>query len=532
MIDNNKNIRRINPMKYYLTAVLLLAFSQFNVFGQSSDRYQPIQQDQEFSPYQRNVPFEFQFLIEDDLTSILFNPAMLSKIDSNQTYITVYPGSNQNYRLAYLSANKWFSSISFRNIYSDAFSVNESFSNEITSRVSGDFSYSNTKVIEIISEDDRENSTNFLELRVAKLLKSTTEKSSAIGFYIAYSNQNYKAIRNNRSILTTTGMVFEADTLVENNNSGRDYRNLSIGESPSDKILFGLDYSHSSQETQHSHRLYGQFNDYESNSSSLRLDIRNSGRSFFDGRDSLFNIDRIEQNRVSLTESTPWVIGYQGYLNRAVNWLSNDYVFASINSYYGFDQAELKFSEISEVLDVNNGVPQSINNIERVFEKPDGNGYEASAKLAFGYGLKVPFQDGYFFTGLSQSFQYVQSEGYLVNQNFGLVKYDDTFHFYDALIPVFGEIALTDWISLFSGANMLFSYSASNSKQRLTDSIEDTNLIENDFIQKRTSARFQDNTSTYFGLKATHKSGLKVLADINGDLARVSGWYITLGYSF
>ncbi|GAB5408595.1 MAG: hypothetical protein BalsKO_09600 [Balneolaceae bacterium] len=227
------------------------------------------------------------------------------------------------------------------------------------------------------------------------------------------------------------------------------------------------------------------------------------------------------------------MVGYNGYFNKAMKWISEDYIFASVEGYYGFDKTDIEFSERIELLDINNGIIQSTNDVNNSLTDDNRSGYFASATLKIGYGVKVPFEDGYFFTGLSNRFQYMLTEGSFIQSNAGLTDFENSFHFFDAEIPLFGEVFLSDWFSIFGGANMKFSYSSYSYKERLSVPIYDESTgNEIDFVEKRTISRYEDLTRTYFGIKASHKSGLKLMADINGDLARLSGWYFTVGYQF
>ncbi|GAB5408594.1 MAG: hypothetical protein BalsKO_09590 [Balneolaceae bacterium] len=192
-------------------------------------------------------------MVGDELTNALFNPSYLSNVANNGVHVTIHPGSNLNYRLAYLSANKWLASISFRNDFSDELYVDELFENINTMRISGNSTYFDTQMEDRFSESDRDDSFDTFELRFSRLLSEGKEKSKAIGFYFAFNGLNEQRVQNSSRIGVDTRRVFVSDTLSESSITNTSFSGISNRNLESKKLLFGLEYAHRSTDFQGKH---------------------------------------------------------------------------------------------------------------------------------------------------------------------------------------------------------------------------------------------------------------------------------------
>ncbi len=527
-------------MKYLLTTFLLLLFAQFNVKAQidvSNQRntvFEPIQQDNGYTAYQRNVPFEFQFLIDDLYSRVLYNPSYLRSIDSSRIYTTIEPGSNRNYRLSYLSKNGWFLNLSMGNEYNESFSNSNRTSFRADADSNGIFSNLRRVDSELFGQGESENEINRGELKWSKLFKNEEGRYSSLGIYLRYNRSISNRTNNSSSLSTSVYQDFRNDTLTRIRYYEDEVQDFDVNTRNTRKILVGLEHSFINGSRQGYQRLYGQYNATDYLDNNTRVDY--SERDEFRPEDNLMfdQIDQLERIYRQEIKYTPWLIGYEAYLNVNTNWLGEDFIFAYIDTYYGENNTDLNFSRIEDRIIIEDDIPESLTNLNIQLDAQDKKEYQFKGYIQLGYALNLKTEDINIFTGLAQSFQYIQNEGYFGNLNYGILEFNDNYHQFSSIIPVFGEYSVNNWLSFFGGATVTFDYNISQRREKLETPLQSENGLNtvSDLNEKLTNQNFQDQTRSYFGVKASHKSGLRLIADVNGDLARLSVWRFTLGYQF
>lgn len=522
-------------MKYFLTTILLLLFVQLNVKAQRNSVFQSIVNDNGYSPYQKLVAPDFQFLLEDDLTRVLFNPSYLSRIDSNQVYTTIDTGNNNNYRFAYISRKGWLFQASFQSYLEDANSNVVTKSLESSSNVNGNLITQQTRTIENESYNRNEALSNLAELKFSKLITSSGSTAKSIGIYLNYDGSDYERDYGSINFNNSVTQLTRNDTLTNTDTWGGERVNIGDENSTYHRLRLGFEFAYSNENTQGYQRVYTQYSDLKEVSNRFQRDIDDRYMVNFEDttNSSLYTYEQ-DNFRVQ-SNNSPWIIGYNAYLNHRMDWNGEDYVFIALDASYGVDTNDLDNS----IINVNGSTIDSIvqptetSNVSLI-----GSGdkeYQFNADLRFGYAIRLRLDDFSIFTGISQTLGYIQHEGYFMRTYMGIQKYNDNYHRSVSTLPIFTEYALNEWFSFFGGAQFNLVYTSSRKQERLdTPYIDDGDLaFDVEFHNfKSTRNDFYNQTNTYFGFKASHKSGIRILADLNGDLARLSNWDITIGYQF
>jgi hypothetical protein len=516
-------------MKYLPVFVLFLWVISFNTHAQDITVFDPIQKDNRYTPYQLNVSSGYQFLLQDELTKVLFNPAYLSEINGSHVYGTLEPGSNRNLRLAYMK-DDWIVHGSFYSVYNydefDDFRIDESFD----INYNGIFREETDQRAVLSTSRETTNDAYTGEIRFAKLLSQSDESSRAIGFYLAYGRDSNERDRINSRTTDVERMVFRNDTLTEVYTSDEEDLNINTQENTNRKYYAAIDYSFLNESTQGYHRVFFQYAKrevlngvFDTNDDDTQTeDIENGFSSTY--------ITRRDRESVNREELSPILFGYEGYFNKEINWLGSDYFFTSLRASFSPADPGITFTDRYVITTINNG--SSSENVIRDYELTDSenSSFQARGSLTLGYAIELNYEDLKFFTGFSQSVGYIKTNSRFMDNNNGVMELDRGDIQLTSRVPVFAEYSLNEWISVFGGGSLIVNNQFNTTEYSIDTPLEDISV--NDFNQKYNSFTESTSNNTFFGVKVVHPEGLQLMADINGDIARLGGWRITVGYSF
>ncbi len=521
-------------MKYFFPAFFFLLLISGVVKSQNLEDFQPIELDQGFTPYQRYIPFEFLFLVDNELTKVIYNPAFLSEADSSALYATVEPGIRRNYRLAYISPKKWMVRGSFMDDTDDSNSLRETSSDEQNTSLSGIFREEETRTSTEDLDSSQKQNTHAGEIQVSRLLPSSSQESfRAISFDFSYSISTWDSEWQRTRLTTTDTELYRNDTL-ETRRSVFDY-SYTLGEDKTNRSQFqaGITFSFARERLQGVHRFYGEYGDIEVKNNSINSTISGNILEEVESDTSFLNSNRRNIGNINNTIFNPWNIGYKGYFNRQLNWMGEDYIFATVQANYGSDEGLIEVVYDVQNLTTNNSGSEGSNPFETNLAKRNASAYLGTGLFTFGYVVKKEHEDLTIFAGLSQTLAYSQFEGFTGNRGVGILSVDENLQTATTTIPIFGEYQLNKWISVFGGATTNLNYTSSTQELRTDIPTGENSISDPDsYLSKTTSQEYIERTTSYFGLKASHKSGITVLADVNGDLSRLSTWYFTIGYKF
>lgn len=516
-------------MRYF--QLLLFSLLPTIIIAQTSFEFDKYQVDKEFSPYQINIPFEFQFLIEDELQSVLFNPSKIGTVDGDQVYWTIDPGNRNNFRLVGLFSNEWLFSLSANSItsYTDNFSDNLDRITLATGTLDEFQVLEREQVNQVY--DIRENPTNSFEFRLAKSLSNSENFSSSVGGTISYtSNKNFRRREITQNLNDQNSFV-RNDTLIRIDNLDITERSLNLSNDDYDKFFVSVEYytSRNNSEGYHTFFLQKTFRNDLSTTEFSRNSVQNEN-------DILANTITNQKvtvldTRYTKIDSDPLLLGYSWYKNKKLDWLGEDFLFFSFEANYAFDKAKYTNNLVMvQNVELNTVITQNDSDISNnVFDRED---WQGTGRLSLGYSISKRIDDVYLFTGFNPHMVFLKNKFRRITST-GLVDLRLKQYQYGVTIPVFSELAISKNLSIWGGGNFFVNYTKTDSEQKtgipFLSSALNQEIIEKQITDSKDMATSQ---FTYLGVTARHKSGFKLIADLNGDLGRFSGWLVTIGYNF
>ena len=517
-------------MKYLIPAVLLCAVSFSSAVAQSYLSFDEYIPDNQYSPFLNRVPYEYSFLLNDDHSKALFNPAYSAFIENSQVYLTVDPGSGKNVRVSGISAGSLVWGISARNRYDDTESVRNNRTFETRTNISGvnrsEFFFDRTSIDNNFSKT----TGNDLEFRIAKIISGDSESSRAIGFRLAYSEAQQLRDQYSQNLTNDRTETYRNDTLIATQNANLDRQDFYVLEDAADRVYASLDYYSYKLNSESIHRLilqkgFGEFNQTRRDDD----DLQNSQIDVEAATQTIINQLRMRLDKTA-SSSSPLTFGYDGYQKGVLGWLGNDYWFVSAHGTYSSHQSEFEISELESIREVTNSI-LTRNENESSQDSYSYDNWRIDGRISAGYAVTIESEDLRFFTGLNPYFNFRKSEFGNI-QPVGLYVEEQTIYRAGGRIPIFGSIQLSEFVSIWGGGNINAYYNYTLSSFILEESFDPDSNVLRTYEQQTDNNRVDVSQTTFIGLKATHKSGLMLIADLNGDLAAFSGWLITVGYSF
>ena len=531
-------------MKYLLPAFLLCFFMAESIFaqtvfyprvvpGSSVFGFEHYQFDANYSALQSQMPYEFRFLYNDQYLQALSNSAKTAFVEGNQVYTSIDPGADDNFTVLAIWDQSWLAGFSIFNNYLDSdFNRSQSYANSedvisgttriIEQQMDSSFDYS-------ISERPRTE----LEFRLAKVLASTENSARSLGLRFGWNKDS--RTEDGRGIDTYDlfyeryeSGVIDRREIVQQNRTDDFARNTK-----NNTIILALEYSSAHERGETYHTVSAQFSEGDDFRGERRADVRYYSREQFQyGPDTVY-VDITErevvQNRVNRFERSPVLFGYEGYANRQLNWLGNDYLFIGLAGFYSFGESTISENYSNTVSYFSPDTTRQGSSYNLDPTKSDE--WAFFGRISAGYAVQIQANDLSFFTGVNPYFEYMKSNSYAVSG--ALIGTESSIYRLIGIIPLFAEYKLNDFISLTGGGIAQFSYTNQENLNKLATPFQAQNVNNWDsFDSEDQSSQFSQTQRTFFGFKASHDSGLRLAADIRGDLTRLSDWFVTVGYVF
>jgi hypothetical protein len=505
-----------------------------------SQEFSFLAEDDSYSPYQSNLPKEVQFLVNDEFQKILFNPAAGAWIESTQFFTTIVPNSS-SIRLVGILPKKWVFQFSYRD-YITTNRLNNEYSRTTTElSTNGDSRRETDTEFFMIEDFESRIASEFSEFKVSKLLKSSEQKARALSLYVGFSgNESLSSGQTDRNDRSDTNQYF-ADTL------GITGYQVSVTDLTNDndsylnKWRVGLEYSLVSEDVNMKHELSMQATFLENENIENKLSTIDRFTNEIVNDRTITSETRLSTISSNMREIIPIGIGYRGFLSKALNRFGNDFVLISLAGNYSLGESMLVRNNSTLNRQEVNDTVENVSEGSSVYRNKLDE-YLVDIQSRIGYTIKFSESDLDFFTGIVSFVNFQDLETHRVSNNRSIDRVNETVWSTGVYIPVFAELALNDWVQIFGGATLTSSYEK--------ESLEAKPIDESAYDQVRRDAdiyTYSDLTVTttdrvntisqltqrsFFGLKAHHKSGLRLIADINGDIARLGGWNITIGYAF
>ena len=525
-------------MKYFLPTILLclcinLIIDTQTLFGQASSVFERYEPDNGFSPYASRLPGSFLPFIDNEYQRILFNPAYLAEIDESQIYTTLEPGSASNIRFAVILPERFLLTVSYRDNtnFFDEITDQDVFTVEVDSNSFGEKRI-RSQTATNNSFEEGSNTTRFFELGLAKLISNTENRSRSLRLLFSFSDIGNDRNTNGIQQEETDEELFRNDTLLVRSLNTNNRTMNRVIEDGMHKFHLSLEYSSLGNSSESKHSLFVQNGSYGIENSRFNYNRNyNLGQNF--ELATMSQRIRIQETDNEFTnKSGQLMLGYDGYINRTMNWLGDDFMFATLNGYYTFGDADLleKVTSRDSLEDNGSLISTNMNSNELFLE--DKNGWKARGGFGLGYVINFEVEDFSFFTGFNPSFFYIKSNYY--NPGNSIIRTELEEYSITGMVPLFADLKITDHFGIWGGGILSYSYSNENRIFEREILNANPNLASASIvnIEDENDKEFRSSQTNFFGVRATHKSGLKLLADINGDLTRLSGWRITIGYSF
>lgn len=505
-----------------------------------SQEFSFLSEDDSYSPYQSNLPNEIQFLVNDEFQKVLFNPATGAWIESTQFFTTIVPNSS-SVRLVGILPEKWVVQFSYRDYITTNRQNNEYSRTTTELSTNGDSRRETDTDFYMIENFESRIASEFSEFKVSKLLKSSDQKARALSLYVGFSgNESLSSGQTDRNNRSDTNQYF-TDTLgiTRNQVSVTDLTNDN--ESYLNKWRVGFEFSLVSEDVNMKHQLNMQATFLENEN--LENELTTIDRFTNEIVNDRMITSETSQSTIStnMREIMPIGIGYRGFLSKAMNRFGNDFVLISIAGNYSLGESLMVRNTSTVNRQEVNDTVENVSEGSSVYRNKL-NEFLVDIQSRIGYTIKFSESDLDFFTGIVSFVNFQELETHRVSNTRSIDRVNKTVWSTGVYIPVFAELALNNWIQIFGGATLTSSYEKESLETKPIDENANNQVRRDDDIytysdlivttNDRVNTISQITQRSFFGLKAHHKSGLRLLADINGDIARLGGWNITIGYAF
>lgn len=527
--------------------ITLLALFAFSLLGSlaaqpiTEQQHLPFQKISTITPYDQSIQGNFLFMVDDDIQKVIFNPARAGEMDQGFISTNIIPSGNRdNFSLTGLTKSNWFFS------FGGNFEKNES-SGEETGRSVDDFginyddgfrTYSRYSSFQNEFENEERDLT--ADISVSKIVSNSGEKAYSIGVFAGYSF--YSDLRLNRG-----NSVRTIDDYINRDSQSQSRTDQVVSEFNDDFrveneiIVFGIEFSTFKNGTDSKHKFFIQKNDLVSNRRSI-----NTTRDFNFFRDSQGSTNSTVldvRNDSSFMGSDPLQFRYEGYINKPVNWISNnDYFFLSANvvhskgdqDFFGLYLNRRTYSVDDSVVQVRTD-GRGIST--QPFYYPPKNNINDELKggaLSLGYVLSIEDEDLNFFTGLNPHLSFYQiSNARLINDF--LFDIDQKVLELGTRIPLYISYNIKEMFSVWGGGNLnaTYEYRTVSEKERfLCSPLAVCVPPSTSLPSKRSTSSFRYSESLFMGFKLSHKSGLSLVNNFRSNLTNVNSWVTSIRYSF
>lgn len=518
-------------------AIALLGFN--NSLAQNRI-FLPPQQSTDYSKgatlniFENTVPFEFQFLIDDNLPKVIANPAKSFLFDSLFASVALDRSYLNSFSFGLISPEKWILFADY-SVASNFFeSIRTDFENEvfiIEDPLLRDVSTFKREFTESRTNDLKD---NFFEVRLLRAFKTKNSVYGAIGLFFGISDSESDRIDKSLNTRINISERFVNDTLRNINRNTDINQSLTTNKSIRSVIRSGLEFHLAKDEIETSQKLFLELRDFQSDNNGI-----------FINRDSLVledlnfgslntNIFYEQNNRLTTTSTQPIGFFYSGYFNKKLNMFGDDFLFSKID--FGYNIGELAYINVNESVRIRttNGISDttlSDNNTNGRFR--DDNSEAVKTRISLGYAITKTTNRNYLFTGLISDYSFGWVKDYSFSSN-EFYKETDRVDRITVSAPIYLSVGLSEQVNIWGGGRIFYEY-YSNNKKRDFKGFLDTNIVdpgrEIDFSSEENSSRHFVDNENFIGLKVSLESGIDLNILFN-SISNANNWAVNIGYNF
>lgn len=520
--------------------LIIIALLAFNNLVAQNRIFQPPPQSLDYSKgatlniFENTIPFEFQFLIDDNLTKVIANPAKSFLFDSLFASVALDRMYSRSSSFGFINPNKWILFADYSGLSESNESIVTDFENEVF--VTEDPILRDVSQLEIKSTNDRSNDweDNFFEARLFKVFETSNSGNAAIGLFFGILNSERNRIDRINNERNFSREIFTNDTLRTINRSTDLNQRISKDITVNNIIRSGLEFHYVKDEIETSQKVF------------LELrDIQNDDNSIYTSRDSVISIDLdfgnnntnifYDQNSSRSNRSfQPLGLFYSGYFNKKVNMLGDDFLFSNID--FGYSVGELSFTNIFESFRIRttNGISDttfSESNMKDRFR--DKNSIRLKSNISLGYAISKKTNNNYLFAGLisDYSFGWFKDYSFDLNEFYKVTDRNDRINI---SAPIYLSVALSEQVNIWGGGRVFYEYYSNNRKRDFEGFLDEDIVepgLEMDFSSEENNSIHLTDTENFIGLRISLESGIDLNIRFN-NISSVNNWLINIGYNF
>ncbi len=519
---------------------IIIALLAFNNLAAQNRIFQPYQPPADYRKgatlniFENTIPFEFQFLIDDNLTKVIANPAKSFLFNSPFASAALDRTYNRSFSLGLINPKKWILFADYSGISEFNERLISDFENEVL--INEDAALRDVSRWEAESVEDGANDqkNNFFEARLFKAFETNNSGYAAVGLFFGVIDIEWDGISENLSKRRFSRERFLNDTLRTINRSTELNQRVGDNTTVNSIIRSGLEFHYVKDEIETSQKVFLELRDNQ-----------NDYNTIYTSRDSLVSVDLnfgsnntnifYEQNsRISKISSQPIGLFYSGYFNKKLSMFGDDFVFSNID--FGYNTGELSFSNIFESFRVRttNGISDttlSDNNTNGRFRGK--NTTHLNSDVSLGYAISKKTDNNYLFTGLIAHYNFEWIKDYSFDSN-EFYKVTDRTDRVNISAPIYLSVALSEQVNIWGGGRVFYEYSSGKAKRDFEGFLDEDIVepgIEMGFSSEYNDSGHSIDTQNFIGLRVSLESGIDLNIRFN-SISSVNSWAVNIGYNF